>query len=683
MNSYSVALVTTPWLSMAYPSIQLGVLTPVLSRAGIAVQPFSLNVDWLVYLREISQPGPPIVSFDDCEAVANDIRATGLGDWIFAEAACPGLRTADEYYRLLASLQVPEAFVDKARRLRAVVKPAIARWVDAVLSGNPLIVGISTTFSQNLASAALSAAIKRRAPGTAIVWGGANCDGTMGEALMRIFPSIDVTVQGEGEHVAVDVCRALLNGRPLDDIPGICTRGGDGRVVANRTVRAPVLMSAVPTPDYTEYFTRIEAGGLWGDLLHRVSIPIETSRGCWWGAKSHCTFCGLNRDSMAFRSKEPDRVVSELTELASRHKLDRFSAVDNIIDWTYLKTVLPRLTAVGHDWTLFYETKSNLKRDQLELYADAGIRIIQPGIESLSSGILKLMRKGVTALQNIALLKWATAYGIQVNWNIIVGTPGEPPEEYERMAELVESLWHLQPPSLSRLSLDRFSPYQQNPRMWGLSITGPMEFYRHIYDVDDRELMDLAYRFEFSYDDGRRPQEYSAPLRAAIDQWHQRFPQSAGQLRYSRGPDFLRIRDYRRAEAPLEFVLNTTESILYLSCDEPATAQHAWLSLPATTRRTYNQESAEAFLAELVRLRLMHEEGGRFLGLALPSSPRHRREVDSPSSAGHKLPAADVSGALDGNRGGTIASQPRSSATLWQVTFALRSDVWPPGGGFM
>jgi ribosomal peptide maturation radical SAM protein 1 len=639
-ESYTVALATTPWLSMAYPSIQLGVLTPVLRRAGLTVRPFSLHIDWMVYLREISTSGDAMISFDDCEAIANDVRATGLGDWVFAEAAHPGRETSDEYYRLLESQQVPRPLIEKARHLRAVVGPAIERWVDAVLRGNPSIVGISTTFSQNLASAALSQALKRRSPRTAIVWGGANCDGAMGEALMRIFPCIDVTVQGEGEQVAVDVCRALLDDQPLDGIAGICSRDSQGRVVANRGTRAPVPMSAVPTPDYTEYFARVEAGGLWSDLLHRVSIPIETSRGCWWGAKSHCTFCGLNRDSLAFRSKEPNDVLTELTELSARHKLDRFSAVDNIIDWRYLKTVLPRLKTAGHDWLLFYETKSNLKRDQLELYADAGVRVIQPGIESLSSPILKLMRKGVSALQNIALLKWAAAYGIQVNWNIIVGTPGEPPEEYPRMARLVEHLWHLQPPSLSRLSLDRFSPYQQNPRAWGLSIAGPHEFYRHVYHAGAQDLMDVAYRFEFSYDDGRKPQEYSAPLRAAIDRWEERFPRSGGQLRYSRGPDFLRIRDYRRLEAPQEFVLNAVESLLYLTCDEGATAEHAWLQLPEDTRRGYDLAAAESFLLELVSLGLMYEEHGRFLGLALPTSPRRPaarqpglRELTEPAGA--------------------------------------------------
>ena len=52
-------------------------------------------------------------------------------------------------------------------------------------------------------------------------------------------------------------------------------------------------------------------------VLRRVvpTLLFETSRGCWWGAKSHCTFCGLNGETMAFRSKSPRRALDELEQL--------------------------------------------------------------------------------------------------------------------------------------------------------------------------------------------------------------------------------------------------------------------------------------------------------------------------------------------------------------------------------
>jgi radical SAM superfamily enzyme YgiQ (UPF0313 family) len=44
---------------------------------------------------------------------------------------------------------------------------------------------------------------------------------------------------------------------------------------------------------------------------------METARGCWWGAKHHCTFCGLNQNDMAFRAKSPQCAMDELVHLGT------------------------------------------------------------------------------------------------------------------------------------------------------------------------------------------------------------------------------------------------------------------------------------------------------------------------------------------------------------------------------
>ena len=95
------------------------------------------------------------------------------------------------------------------------------------------------------------------------------------------------------------------------------------------------------------------------------------------------------------------------------------------------------------DLSLFYETKANLRKDQVALYRAAGLTAIQPGIESLSTPVLKLMRKGVSALQNLQLLKWCSEYGIDAKWNFLAGFPGEAPEWYAGLPELVRKVRHL------------------------------------------------------------------------------------------------------------------------------------------------------------------------------------------------------------------------------------------------
>ena len=160
----------------------------------------------------------------------------------------------------------------------------------------------------------------------------------------------------------------------------------------------------------------------------------------------HCTFCGLNGQTMTFRSKSSRRAMEELTCLSERHPGSRVELTDNILDIGYFKDFLPALAARPEGPRLFYEVKANLKKEQLKMLRAARVMRIQPGIESLSDPVLKLMRKGVTALQNIQLLKWCKELGVQPGWNLIWGFPGEPPDEYVRMARLVPLLTHLRPP---------------------------------------------------------------------------------------------------------------------------------------------------------------------------------------------------------------------------------------------
>ena len=67
---------------------------------------------------------------------------------------------------------------------------------------------------------------------------------------------------------------------------------------------------------------------------------------------------------------------------------------------------------------------------QLKLMRKGGLFSIQPGVESLSTHILKLMRKHTTGMRNLELIKWSTYYGINNLYNILLRFPGETAEDY-------------------------------------------------------------------------------------------------------------------------------------------------------------------------------------------------------------------------------------------------------------
>ncbi len=220
-------------------------------------------------------------------------------------------------------------------------------------------------------------------------------------------------------------------------------------------------------------------------------------------------FAGLNGDTMAFRSKKPDRVFEEIDYLLTRYEADNIGCVDNILDLRYIDTLFARLAASSHDLKLFYEVKANLRLDQLVKLRAGGVNQIQPGIESFSDAVLTLMSKGCTGFQNIQLMRWCREVGIEVSWNILGGFPGEDPAEYERMAMLIPKLTHLDPPcSCGMVRLDRFSPFHGEPERFGFTNLRPAQAYFYVFPLGRRDLSKLAYFFDFDYPDRRDPQAY-------------------------------------------------------------------------------------------------------------------------------------------------------------------------------
>ncbi len=623
----SVMLVAMPWALLNRPSIQLGVLQSVLEQAGVATEVRSLYLDFMEHLasKTARLPEAERVTPDDYGQIAAHYF---IGDWVFAVPPFKKPSASDEeYFAYLRREGVAEELISAAVRARRLVPEFLDACAGELLAARPSVVGFTTTFGQNVPSLVLSKMLKRRDPSLKIVFGGANCDGPMGAALHRAFPWVDVAVRGEGERVVAELMTDLLGGGKIRRQPGLCFREGKRRVVVEQTPAGAAPLGETPFPVYDEYFTRIQKVSFGPEVLRDVSIPFEASRGCWWGAKQHCTFCGLNGSAMAFRSKTAERAADELLYLARKYRQLSFQAVDNIMDMRYFDEFLPRLRDSGSDLRLFYEIKSNLKRWQVRALREAGVSEVQPGLESLSTPVLRLMRKGVTALQNIRLLKWCAEFGVRAYWNIIYGFPGEPPAEYERMAALMPSLTHLEPPNLIRLGLERFSPYHQRPRDFNLEVTGPRAHYRFAYPCDEATLDDLAYSFEYRYTDDQDPETYTASVRQAIEEWRTSYGEGRSSLEYRKGPDFLVIRERRAGLKPYDYRLGETEARIYLACDAGAT--------PASVRDALKEkgeevetEEIESFLQGLLEERLVYEEDGRYLSLALPVN-RYAKVADA------------------------------------------------------
>jgi ribosomal peptide maturation radical SAM protein 1 len=378
----------------------------------------------------------------------------------------------------------------------------IAAICEAVERHSPDVVLMSATFEGQLVAALVIARRLRRSGSQArIAIGGSACFREAAEVLIAHYGEVDAVCFTEGENVVVSLVEGLQNG-DLTAVPGIVWRDGEN----TRVNAAPpsVRMDDSPVPDYSDYFLA-HARSPWRDLPPRLFV--ELSRGCWWGQKHLCTFCGLNAENLGFRAKSPERALTDLTELYERYPTaTRLAATDNILAMGYLDTLLPRLTPLAESQRplrLFFEVKSNLRKDQLVALAKAGIRHVQPGIESFSDEVLRLMRKGNTALGQIQFIKWCAEVGITASYNIIVMNPGEEASWYRDMMPLIDAIDHLPAPdNVTPLWLERFSPYHTTPDRFGITAVRPRSYYRGLYpDLGDQPnaLDKLAYVFDYDH----------------------------------------------------------------------------------------------------------------------------------------------------------------------------------------
>src|SRR6185369_475010 len=175
----------------------------------------------------------------------------------------------------------PGAYADL--RLEALrVEAQIPAWVEATGKyiadlGIPVI-GATTTFEQTAPAIALLDAVRRHAGKVTTIIGGANCEGEMAEGIRSIAPFIDFVFSGESEHTFPEFLRKLTEGKPPNE-PII-----EGKPCAE--------MDSIPALDYDDYFEQRAAYLNRSDdaVVGKASVPYETSRGCWWGQKHHCTF---------------------------------------------------------------------------------------------------------------------------------------------------------------------------------------------------------------------------------------------------------------------------------------------------------------------------------------------------------------------------------------------------------
>jgi len=584
-------LVNMPCAAVERPPLGLSLLKAGLVRAGFPCDVAYLNLEFA-----------RILSLEAYRLLSSQFPRPSLaGEWVFAPALFDVLpefhRTYPDVLAATLSRQHRQVLLEAA----SLATPFIENALETISWQDHEVVGFTSSGDQNIAALALAKRVKERYPDVTIAFGGPNWHDSMGLALHRHFPFVDAVFTGEADETFPQFLELLgLGGlAACAGLPGVSVRGAGG--VTMRHPAEPVNdLDALPMPDFGDYFSAVMSLGV--DNV-RVVLPLEGSRGCWWADRGGCRFCGIAGARNRYRVKSPPRFIDELRAMASLPSV-RLDLADNVVSDSFLEEVLPELVRSPVPVPLSVEIRPDVTAEAVQMLAKV-CGAVQAGVESLGDRPLRLMRKGVTAAENVRFLLRCNAAGLTVRWNLLYGLPGESDEDYDEMSSLIAAVSFLIPPeSCGPVWLDRFSVYSDDPERFGFHDRHAASAYSLVYPFPQQDLDEIAFAFDSVREQSattlaRRMRQYR--LRCEVEEWQRSWRDAT--LRVVRDESGVRVEDTRAGRPADGLLLDSLAECLCAACEGIAGRSHL-LSAARAWADTFHSDMPDGDLAHAVQERL-------------------------------------------------------------------------------
>ncbi|WP_026528692.1 RiPP maturation radical SAM C-methyltransferase [Butyrivibrio sp. VCD2006] len=626
-GKYDVVLLSAPFLYPPQPSFALSLFKERLSGSGISSKViYPMFFMSHVLGKEISMESaiyPGIVGIPEfCFAHLTDVEFNySVNDYI------KGLIIEE-------LLEDKKGFREFIHTVRDAAELCVEVTAQMIISLGAKVLAGSSIYSQQNATFAIFKRVKELDPSIKTIMGGTNLRDQAGAAVLRHYKSVDYVFFGDGDEVFDVVCQKLIDGDETDMPYGVVRYGTElGSVVPARVTKD---MNKVPYPDYSDFIEEWdrERSGYYGkSILVKENgeplmegdyvIYVEGSRGCWWGEKHCCTFCGLNGDKNIYRAKSPERLYEELKELNARYPGKYIQLTDNIMSMEVLHELIPKMAKNKEKYKLIGEIKTNIKEEDIKRLAEAGFVKMQPGIESLNDHMLKLLGKGNTAVNHIAFLKYARYHGLELAWNILDAIPGETDEDYYELYELLPKLYHFKHP-LGPYSIlfQKFSKYDEDPAAYGLELT-PYRAYRYMFGDDPDRYNNMILYYEltggsFKEEKARRKELYEK-LDEMVETWKRldELPDFHGLTMDDDGEGIF-IMDTRPCSKSPFTMLTGIQSEIYRLAWGPV----SYKKICEELGDKYSEDEIKEALNILTDSNLMLYLSDRYLALALPSGKK-------------------------------------------------------------
>jgi len=232
---------------------------------------------------------------------------------------------------------------------------------------------------------------------------------------------VDVVVAGQGEDAMLEVVRRLEDRASLAGIDGLGYKE-DGRMVFNKPRTLRPISELPPKAYHLADFNAYErtCGRRWGMYISSLACPYNCG---------YCTNVGVY--GRKWNALEPEQVVAETTDLATRYRLQLIWIVDDnfLVDRDRALGIAEGLVRKNSKFEWSIQASTNLVDrftvDELKLLKRSGLSQIAMGADTGSPRVMKLMGKD---FQNLGTI-WAAGEklhkaGVRPSFNMIFAYPG-------------------------------------------------------------------------------------------------------------------------------------------------------------------------------------------------------------------------------------------------------------------
>jgi len=356
----------------------------------------------------------------------------------------------------------------------------IRKFIDSILN-NPAVqsanlIGLSCIgYSQLLMTFILGKAIKEKTGKTVIV-GGTILSRLLDRASIPnhwFDDYFDIVVKQEGEVPCSIMLKNQQASRPLTkDVPNIYYLES-GEIHFNHDLAKAINFEKDDIdPDFSDL-------DLTAYFSPEITLPILSSRGCYWGKCEFCTHSEVYGGK--FKYVKAKNLLARIERLSKKHGVTNFCFNDEAIPPRLLRdmgNIFPSKNQSGWAFSGIMRFEESFSESLFKNLHNKGFLVMYVGLESASEHVLSLMNKACkpskgTILRNLIA---ASNSGIFVNCFTFFGFPGETENEAKETYEFViNNSKYIGSFGTGNFLLEYGSPIYNDPEPHGLTIHEPDE----------------------------------------------------------------------------------------------------------------------------------------------------------------------------------------------------------------